>query len=120
MTLYGLNDVVSAIKVEVKPKEGEVVLFEDANYQGTMYSVNASTPLANVKDLNKVGLNDKVSSFKLGPHTKVTLFSPFFNIFHFLNVFSSTSSYISFFLFFLKVILYEHGNYGGTSLGIHT
>ena len=52
-------------------QHGEVALYEHSNFGGKKYIINAHQ-----HSLGEVGLNDKISSLQLGPHTKVFTPSP--------------------------------------------
>ena len=67
------NDTASSLRTRVGtllPRAGEVVLYEHMDFQGRCWIFNAE-----VSDLrNFEGLNDQVSSLRVGPNTAVTLY----------------------------------------------
>lgn len=67
------NDAASSLQLRVgtfAPRQGEVALYQDMNYQGRCWLFSAD-----VSDFRAFeGLNDQVSSVRIGPNTAVTLF----------------------------------------------
>ncbi|HLF26433.1 MAG TPA: beta/gamma crystallin-related protein [Anaerolineae bacterium] len=73
------NDTASSLRIAVSGsvpsltplQAGEVALYEHVNYQGRCWMLNANTTDFQVID----GLNDQISSLRIGPNTRVTLYA---------------------------------------------
>lgn len=70
------NDTVSSLMIKVSTsteaplKESEVILYTNFNYDGTSWRFNQDMP-----DFRTIaGLNDQISSVRVGPNTAVTLY----------------------------------------------
>jgi len=52
-----------------EPEKGEIIFFSEPDYKGdhTKFTLDHST-------LKKDGWNDRIASFKIGPHTSVELY----------------------------------------------